>query len=708
MRLISKIVLGVLALIITLIALALFYVTSVFNPNDFKPDIKQLALDKAGIELTIESDIEWSLYPWLGIQLNELTVKYPDKPTLASIDKAQASLDLMALLSKRIEVDAILLDGLRISLHTNSDGISNWHAVTPESEAPSAVEAPASGQSDVELEHLLIRSFTLKNAEVRYENELDNTLTELTHIQFKTDVISYNTPTSIDFETGIQFFKERERLFNGQSQFKGQVTLSPNLNEIEISPFSVTLDSRDQPNLSTPLRLVLTGQLRLNRALEQLQLSNLIANLENLTLRGQFDVNNFSEFEVLGNINSDPFDLKRFLSAIGINEPQTADPQALRSVRLDSQLKGTSASWHLSPLNIDIDSSAWTGLASFDTATAQPHVELSTLKLNLNDYLPAQTDQSTQPSTMSVETNDPSRAFNPDDLRALNLSAIIGVTELKYDQFLLHNLRFNMQAQDGNIDVKQLDVDVFEGRIRNQVSINVNQTPATIALKNSVSELNLEKVLLALTNSNTLTGALSASANLTARGHTTQEWLNSLSGTADVRLVDGVIQGIDMAQTLCQGIQSALALGINPVQVDRSTPFANMGGTFDLNQGVVSNNDLRASMDAMQLTGAGTVNLPQQLLDYRLGFKVTDNLFKQTCSVNNRLEGLELPILCSGRFDTPPTEMCKPDTRVFTQLLRQELQRKVEEKLGGQVEEKLIERLGGDEGTRNLIRGLIR
>ncbi|EXJ09254.1 AsmA family protein [Nitrincola nitratireducens] len=708
MRRISKIVLGVLALLITLMALALFYVTSVFNPNDFKSDIQQWVFDKAGIELRIEQDIEWSLYPWLGIKLSALTVKYPDKPTLASIDNAQASLDLIALLSKRIEVDAILLDGLRISLHTDTDGISNWHAASPDADTPRTVDAHASNPSDSELNPFTIQTFTLKNADIRYENALDNTLIELSHIQLKTGVIAHNTPTNIDFETGIQYFKERQRLFKGQSQLSGQVRLSPTFNEITILPFSMFLEAHDQPNRSTPLRLDLTGEFKLNREVEQLQLKNLIANIENLSLRAELDITNFSEFDVVGNVASDPFDLKHFLNTIGIDAPQTANPQALRTVQFDAQLKGTPAHWHLSPLNIGIDTHTWTGLASFETATAQPHLELSTPRLNLNDYLPAPTDQSTQPSTASTETHEPSEIFNPDDLRALNLSANIGITELKYDQYLLHNLRFNMQAQNGNIDVKQLDVDVFGGRIRNQVSLNVNQTPATIALKNSVSELNLETVLLTLADTNTLTGALSASANLTARGHTTQQWLNTLSGKADVRLVDGVIQGIDMAQTLCQGIQSALALGINPVQVDRSTPFANMGGTFDLNQGVVSNNDLRASMDAMQLTGSGTVNLPQQALDYRLGFKVTENLFKQTCSVNNRLEGLELPILCSGRFDTPPADMCKPDTRVFTQLLRQELQRKVEEKLGGQVEEKLIERLGGDEGTRNLIRGLIR
>lgn len=110
----------------------------------------------------------------------------------------------------------------------------------------------------------------------------------------------------------------------------------------------------------------------------------------------------------------------------------------------------------------------------------------------------------------------------------------------------------------------------------------------------------------------------------------------------------------------------------------------------------------------MSLTGRGQIDLPQTQIDLRLGFTIVENLFKQSCSVNNHLEGLELPILCQGHFDTPPAQMCRPDTSVFSRLLRQEVQRKVEEKLGGKIEEQLQERIRSDEGTRNLIRGLIR
>ncbi len=60
-----------------------FALTHLFDPNDYKDEIRQIARDKAHIELTLNGDIGWSLFPWLGLELHEASVATLTNPTAA-------------------------------------------------------------------------------------------------------------------------------------------------------------------------------------------------------------------------------------------------------------------------------------------------------------------------------------------------------------------------------------------------------------------------------------------------------------------------------------------------------------------------------------------------------------------------------------------------------------------------------------------------
>ena len=60
--------------VVLLAAGLLFFLTRMFDPNDYKEDIQQAAREKANIELTLGGDIGWSLFPWLGIELKDVGI----------------------------------------------------------------------------------------------------------------------------------------------------------------------------------------------------------------------------------------------------------------------------------------------------------------------------------------------------------------------------------------------------------------------------------------------------------------------------------------------------------------------------------------------------------------------------------------------------------------------------------------------------------
>ena len=127
----------------------------------------------------------------------------------------------------------------------------------------------------------------------------------------------------------------------------------------------------------------------------------------------------------------------------------------------------------------------------------------------------------------------------------------------------------------------------------------------------------------------------------------------------------------------------------------QTTPFASINGNLAFKNGVMSNQDFKADLDAININGKGTVNLPKQALNYRVGLNIQDNLFKKSCSVNNKIQGIEWPVDCKGNFSDDPMKLCKPDLSVVEKILKKalkdKLKKKLEKKLGGSVKAKKAE-----------------
>ena len=56
-----KIVGGIALALVVILAGALFVITRVIDPNDFKPDITAAARDNANLVLDIQGDLGWTL-----------------------------------------------------------------------------------------------------------------------------------------------------------------------------------------------------------------------------------------------------------------------------------------------------------------------------------------------------------------------------------------------------------------------------------------------------------------------------------------------------------------------------------------------------------------------------------------------------------------------------------------------------------------------
>ena len=713
-----KIIAATFFVLVLAVAIGLFYITSVMDPNDYKPRIEQLALDKAGLVLNIEGDIAWSLYPWLGMQTGTISIAYPDKPQLGSLTSAQVSLQLMPLFSGRVEMSDLIIEGLSLSLTKDASGNVNWSTdeLLQTSEAPTPATAEATSAASAPDLEVDIQSIAVHQARIQYTDLAENTRIELSNLSLTTANVRVDQPIATELSFNLRLFEGADVVTEADTQLNTQLLISRDLQHFNLADTQISLQLGGSSLPANLPAVSLRSDFNLNLADESLTADQLSVSLGSLALQGQLSFQNFNEPDINGHIEAAPFNLKALLTELGQPPLTTQNPNALQRVGFSTQLTGSLNALSLSPLSLTLDETQLTGSAGINLQSGKLSLALKGDALNADHYLPPQTaaTNTSGSNTTNSQANQTGTGWSQEELlpidalKALNLSLELDLDSLIFEQRRINNPGITLTADKGLISLERLTAQLYSGQLNASGSLDARTETAATQTNLQVSNIQIGELLKEMADSDAVSGLFSTQAELTTRGNSMHAMISNLNGSASIGMKEGVLQGIDMAQTVCQGIQTVTALGINPQQVDRSTPFADLLGNFRIRNGVVENNDLSATLDAMLLKGQGKVDLPAQAIDYRLGFTIQENLFQQTCSVNNRLEGLELPINCKGQFDTPPAQMCRPDTSVFTQLLRQEVQRKIEERIGGSVEEQIKERIGGEQGARDLIRGLLR
>ncbi|MGH8405720.1 MAG: AsmA family protein, partial [Pseudomonas sp.] len=176
-------ILGLVLLGLLLIIVALgFALTHLFDPNDYKDEIRQIARDKAHIELTLNGDIGWSLFPWLGLELHEASVATLTNPSqpFADLQMLGLSVRVLPLLRREVQMSDVRVEGLNLRLNKDVHGHGNWEDIgknvpDPATAAttPAVAEAatPPKPEKPPQPIRLDIDSLTINNARVEYNDE---------------------------------------------------------------------------------------------------------------------------------------------------------------------------------------------------------------------------------------------------------------------------------------------------------------------------------------------------------------------------------------------------------------------------------------------------------------------------------------------------------------------------------------------------------
>lgn len=617
-----KITLIVAGTFLALFILAAVILVATVDPNEYKGEIAQAVKDNTGRELVFEGDIGFNFFPWLGLNVGPMALGNApgfSPAEMVRINKAEASIQIMPLLTGEIAIGMVVLDGLTVNLAKNKQGVTNWDDLTKSGQAKGKQPAaPKDTQQSGEgggLEALSVEGVEITNANIVYDDMQAGKKTSVSNLNLIVGEIG----------SGSRF------------------------------PFELAFDLKlDDPKIET--RPVLAGYATFDQDAGTFDIDELKLNALNLELTGRL----FAKFKDTVNYSGElalaEMSVKTLMNEIGMEPLITADPKALESVSANLSLNGTDNSVLLDKMTIKLDDTTITAdgsVKNFDKPAIRFAVNVD--DIDADRYMPPKaeaSDKQADPEPAPAASEGPAQEPDLSALKELDLIAKLTVGKAKAMNLRVSDILCEVVAQNGVVTIKPFSAKLYEGILNVTSVLNANTKLATWKDTGEIKGVQAGPLLKDLTGKAHLEGAGVVKYNLNGSGLTPDNIKRSISGTASFAFTDGAINGVNVAKMIRDGWNKLKGKPAGPDEPQK-TDFAELLGSATLDKGHIVNKDLLMKSPLLRLVGEGWANLPGNNVDYLATVTVVGTLKGQEGESMEDLKGVPLPVRIKGDLDQP-------------------------------------------------------
>lgn len=677
-----KVFLFLLIALVVLVATTVFVLTRIIDPNDFKDDIAVLAKEHANVDLVIDGNISWSFWPSLALDVGRTEARIAGEEELfAGIDSLQVGVALKPLFARRVEMDAIKLDGMELNLVNSQQG-GNWEALLPDQKkVAEAQEADEKASLDVPV---AIPSVAITNSKLRYRDLTAGTDIRIDNLALEAKDVSLTEDFPITVALRYQDQDDMRIRLNANTRLHTDVnaeryTLAPLAMQIELAGLT-----------AQPIKLDVDAGVLADLAADTLTLSDLTLRALGTETRGQITVNNMTQkLALTGNINTAPFDANKLLQALGEEAMVTADKKALSKVSIDATFSGPANTVQLNPLTVKLDDSTFTGSAGITNLdTMAIAFDLNLDAITLDRYLPPSSEKASGSAGSSAPlSGEPILPLEL--LRGLNVKGKLDIGQLELDTIKVNNAKNALTLTNGKLNLNNSG-SLFDGSYRANTDINASSSTPTLRSQINTDSLQIQRLIIMALDRDLLTGLVNLDATLTTKGNSEKEWFENLNGKLDFGLLDAVTHGLNLNTSVIDGINDMVARvpGLSdiissldesklPQELRGDTKILDLLANTRLENGVVHVDKMTAELArGGGLNGKGWLNLLNDEFKFDFNLSVGDY-------VNNKhLTERDWPIHCEGKLTGNPATWCFPDKSLFQEAGRHLLQQLAKEKLG--------------------------
>ncbi|WP_041039381.1 AsmA family protein [Paramagnetospirillum magnetotacticum] len=651
-----KKILMALGVVIVVIIGALAMIPAMIPAERIQGEIVAGVKSATGRDLSIQGKISVSVFPSLSVQVGNVALANPagySSKDLIRLGAVDVRLKLLPLLGGKVEVDSFVLVDPIITLETDRQGKGNWVFEGPAAAAPAPsvttkpTDKPASAPSSAGVSDIRLGDVRITNGKLTQIDGKTGARQEVSEINLRVALKSLSEPLSakgslvwnakkveLDLDVG-----SLKALMDGQSSTLGLVVAS--------EPVKLGLKGNAKGGASPGL----DGALDLN-----------VPSIRNLAAWAG------SPITMAGN----------GLGPLSITGKLAAGP---------TQIAFTQAA-------IAIDAIKAKGDVTVNTGAAKPAIKgrLDVDMLDLNPYLPPEGAQpkggegkATPAGGGAAQTQAKPAGWSDDPIDASGLKSADVDFALTCGGILVKKIKvgksaLNLALHNAKLAADLTELALYQGTGRGRVALDGAQPGVGLDASFQLKGLQVEPFLTDAADSDRLSGTGNFDVTVAGQGKTQRQIVSSLNGKGSLAFLNGAIKGINLA-AMARNVTSAFTGG---AQSTEKTDFAELGGTFTIVKGILTNNDLAMKSPLLRVEGKGTVDLPQRSVNYRIDPKLVASLEGQG---GGSAAGIVVPILVTGPWDNLSY---RPDLEA---LLKQNVQNV------GKAVESLIPGIGGGKSS---------
>lgn len=672
-----KIVLWILGGFVAVFVLAAVALTLFFDPNDFREEISDSVKAQTGRDLVIEGDIELDVFPWLAVSMGKTTLGnapgFGDEP-MASFESASFSVRLLpAIFKQEVVVGAADIDSLVLNLSVNKSGVNNWDDLAAQGADEQAAEEEAAADRSID-----VNSVEIINARLTYSDGQSGSTTVLDQLNVNLGRLK-DDGTPVPLTAGLQFDVQPAAM---SGTLDLETTLAYDTDSGALNLGALTFDGVVEGIAAIPTTMaVRTGDIEIMTSDSRVALGKVDLTMFDIHIIA--DVEPFSYANKItpkASIEVEEFSPRSLMALFEVTQPETADPSVLSRVGFSAVAEVKTSSIDLSNVSVNVDDTSFTGSLSVPLeASGSYKFDLEGDSIELARYMAPASEEDAAASDEVVAVEIP-----VDLIRPLNARGSFRLARATLGNIVFENMELGLNAGGGKLRLFPVSSSLFGGSYNGDVRVDVSGSTPVLSLNEKVSGVDLAELAKAMFDQENVTGSIDGSFALAGRGKDTIAVQKNLSGNMSMELSDGSYQGTDIwyeirrARALLKGEEAPEAV------LPAKTDFSKVTMSGVVTDGIMRSDDLFAELPFMQLTGAGTVDIPAATVDYGLTARVLERPeFLEGATEEELDEYTEavIPMKITGPLASPSIQ---PDLeRLLRNRVEDEIKDKLQDKLKG-------------------------
>ncbi len=664
-----KIIAIALVVVIVLIGAAAVVLPMLVNPEDIKAKISSTVKEETGRELNIPGEVSFSVFPWLGVELG--VVELGNAPgfsdaQFARVEKVDVRVKIMPLLSSRVEMDTVTLQGLSLNLERDKQGKNNWDDLAGSGEAKGmGKEGAGEKMGGGDLAALAIGGLDIQDASLSFKDVQAGQAFAIKKLNITTGPVRLGEPLDIELSFDLN---SANPPIAGKVTGSARVDMDPDAMQAKLSGLQINADLKGKtlPGGAASVKLQAEAMMdgkRQMMTISQLQLSALDLNVSGALTLSEMDKGG----KLAGELQVAEFNPRNLLKAFGQPELDMADAKAMTRVSLKTTVSGSSTAVSLKPLTIKLDDSNLTGdLQVVDISRAALRFALALDQIDVDRYLPPPKAGESTPAATPGAAASKAAELPLETLRGLDIDGTFKIGKLKVAKLNISDVSLRLNAKKGLIRLNPIAAKLYEGGYSGNIALDARKDKPRVSVDEKLAKVQIGPLLKDLQGQDKLTGTANVSAKLTATGATPDAVKRSLNGDLSFQFLEGAVNGINLAEMIRNAKATVLGGGKAAGNAPLKTDFAEIKGTAKIKNGIINNPDLSAKSPLLRLTGQGTASLPAETIDYRATATVVATTRGQGGKDLQDLAGVPIPVRITGTFQDPKYGL---DTAALAQAL---------------------------------------